>query len=189
MPNTYKIIIRNKAAKFQRFLLFSEAPNAATKSKKAKAFTNVWAEAPGVPGPHGKTNFTVSLQEWAVCGTTSQKLNDKVIVETTDAVPVDLNVGNTSGSEVFMTVQYGGAGFDPKRSATTEAKGAFAIRTDSYDGPSNRRSPMMVAPGVRSNSLTAREADNNYSSYFLWPWPPESKNHRGGYRTCRCLGG
>ena len=91
-----------------------------------------------MPGPRGKTSFTISVQEWAVCGTSPQKLNEKVVVETSDAADVNLNTTNTSGSQVFMTVQYGGAGFDPKKSGNTQAKGAFSIQTDSYDGPANR---------------------------------------------------
>ena len=143
MPSTYKLVIRNKAAKFQRFLLFSEAPKAASRTSKAQAFTNVWAEAPGVPGPHGKTNFTIKLQEWAICGTAPHRLNEKVIVDTSDAADVAINAGNTSGSKVFMTVTEGGAGFDPLQADITESKGAFTIKTDTYDGGANRESYLL----------------------------------------------
>ena len=139
MPNTYRIIIRNKADKFQRFLLFNEAPHAATKTSAAKAYTNVWGEAPGVPGPHGKTDFKITVAEWAVCGVAPQNLNERVVVETSDAAPVDMNAGSTTGTKVFMVVKEGGAGFDPSKISTTDAKGAFAIQTDSYDGPANRK--------------------------------------------------
>lgn len=137
MGNKYRIIINNRAAKFQRFLLFNEAPQTGTQTSKAQAFTNVWAVAPGVPGPHGKTDFKVDVQEWAVSGTSQQALNEKVVVETTDAAPVDLNIGPTTGTKVFMTVMEGGAGFDPSKTANSNVPGGFSIQTGSYDGPDN----------------------------------------------------
>lgn len=139
MGNKYRIIVNNRAAKFQRFLLFNEAPETGTRTSRSQAFTNVWAAAPGVPGPHGKTDFKIDVQEWAVSGTSSQQLNEKVVVETTDAAPVDLNIGSTSGTQVYMTVMEGGAGFDPGKTTSSNVPSGFGIRTGNFDGPDNRK--------------------------------------------------
>ncbi|KAF1344932.1 hypothetical protein BDV97DRAFT_407561 [Delphinella strobiligena] len=68
MPNKYSIIIQNKYNKTQQFLLFNEKPTVSSNTgHDIAAFNNVWATAPGVHGPNGKTQFDIIVEEYAVC--------------------------------------------------------------------------------------------------------------------------
>ena len=69
--------------------------------------------APGISGPNGRADFTISTQNYAVCGTMKDRLKEGDILETGDWQKIELSVGSTPKTTATMNIIEGGVGFDP----------------------------------------------------------------------------
>jgi len=80
---------------------------------------------------HDKATFTVTMDNFAVCGTTPKSLGNGVTLSNSDWVAVQL-AGTTPGTVPFMAVESGSPGFTTPFGTTTLAN-SFGIQTDKWN--------------------------------------------------------
>jgi len=127
----YTINVTNQSNDKQVYLLFSEAPKAST--NVGEAWSNVWMASKIIQPTtgHDKAIYTITMNNFAVCGTTPESLGDGVTLANSDWVAVDL-AGITPGTVPFMEVDEGSPGFTTPFGTTTLAN-SFGIKTDKWN--------------------------------------------------------
>lgn len=128
--NTYEITIVNESPTSQSYILFSDAPQVSG-ANSGNVFQNVWMTAPTIPSrPDGssQTTFTIPVQYYAICGTSSSPIKNGVTVATSDYELVQLGTSTQPGTTLDFTTK-GGAQFTDQVSPAAPP-GAFTIVAD-----------------------------------------------------------
>lgn len=127
--NTYEITIVNESPASQSYLLFSDAPNVSG-ANSGEVFQNVWMVAPTIssrPDGSSQTTFTIPVQYYAICGTSSQQIKTGVTVATSDYEQVTLGTTSSPGTTLEFTTTGGVQFLD---AAPAAPPGAFTIQAD-----------------------------------------------------------
>lgn len=145
--NTYEITIVNESPSSQSYFLFSDAPTVSG-ANSGNVFQNVWMAAPTIPTrPNGssQTTFTIPVQYYAICGTSSETIQTGVTVATSDYEAVNLSSSTEAGTTLIFTT-IGGAQFSEPVDSPIAPPGAFTIKADdSIVEPDQSMVPKMSA--------------------------------------------
>ena len=125
----YTIKVKNQSTKLHEFLLFSSLPSLS--ENVGDPYTNVWVKSVNVSYPNGRAEFDITVEDFAVCGTTKKPLAIGMVVSTSDHLPVTLK-GAESGRMGIIKVVDGGPGFSSPP-GTTNVAHSFGISVEPYD--------------------------------------------------------
>lgn len=129
--NTYEITIINESPASQTYFLLSDAPSV-TGANSGSVFQNVWMVAPIIPtrrNGSSKTTFTILVQYYAICGTSSETIQTGVTVATSDYEAVSLASKTQAGTTLLFTTKNGTQLVGPVDNPTAPL-GAFTIQSD-----------------------------------------------------------
>jgi hypothetical protein len=130
MTSTYIVYIRNKTPYNNQYLFFNSKPTDST--TLGVVWSNVWVKTGGTPTPNGQQKFTVTMDNFAVCGTSEIPLGDGVSVSMSDWTQVSLANQTTPGTRAVMDVVNENPAF-VKPFGTESLGNSFGIKTGVYD--------------------------------------------------------
>jgi len=132
--NEYRITVNNKSAITRSFLLFSDLPQLS--QNVTGPYVNVWEKSALVAGENGRTEFDITAEQFAVCGTTPTPLAQGVVVSTGDFTPVTVTGAKPGTKAIAQVDDQGGVAFVPP-AGTTEVAHAFGIDILPYSPTDN----------------------------------------------------
>jgi len=125
----YLIIVNNKSGISRNFLLFSDLPTLS--QNVTDPYINVWEKSVPVSSPNGRTEFDITVEQFAVCGISPAPLADGVRVYAGDYTPVTVTGANPGTKAIMQVDNQGGVAFVPP-AGTTDVAHAFGIYVEPY---------------------------------------------------------
>ena len=146
MTSTYLVYIKNQSTTNNQYLFFNSKPTDST--TLGVVWSNVWVKTGGTPTPNGQQKFTVTMDNFAVCGTSDVPLGNGVSVSMSDWTQVSLANQITPGTQAVMDVVNENPAF-VKPFGTESLGNSFGIKTGVYNPIQYRKSTDSSSPTVK----------------------------------------